>query len=334
MKILSKLYADIFYDNTTSGLTADTIKAALDELNLKKADINVLSSNLILYPTTADADVTGYKKMVTSPTDDDYNTTAVDIPTGEITTAGEATPLTELVSEAGLIIGNPGVFNINTVGRIRKTDGNQNKLAQFYYKVYKRNAEGTESLLATSDETDPVSSTTYTEFNATALLSGVEFIATDRIVIKYFGLVSGIEGGEYEFQFGGTTPVRTLIPVPVSVIPTGNASSVTVDASGFSGVLSASDTNVQAALDTIDTIDGTGIAYDNTETNLIASNLQDAVDALYQLFFPSLTSFDGGTPSSTDYVYSLDGGVPSGSGQTLSVDGGDPQGATIDGGDA
>lgn len=321
MKILSKLYADIFYDNTTSGLTADTIKAALDELNLRKADINVLSSNLILYPTTAAADVTGYQKMVTSPTDADYNTTAVDIPTGAINANDQL--LASLVSEAGLIVGNPGVFSINTVGRIRKTDGNTNRKAQFYYTVHKRNAAGTETLIATSDNTQVVDSETYVEFNAAALLSGVEFISTDRIVIKYYGSPIDVVGGEFEFEFGGNTPVRTLLPVPISVIPTAAASGITVDSSGFSGVLSVSDTNVQAALETIDAIDGTGIAYDNTETDLIASNMQDAIDALYQLVFPSIASFDGGAPSSTDYVYSLDGGDPSGSGQTLSVDGGD-----------
>ena len=321
MKILSKLYADIFYDNTTSGLTADTIKAALDELNLKKADINVLSSNLILYPTTANSDVTGYKKMVTSPTDADYNTTAVDIPTGPINSNDQL--LASLVSEAGLIVGNPGVFNINTVGRIRKTDGNTNRKAQFYYTVHKRNAAGTETLIATSDNTRVVDSETYVEFNAAALLSGVEFLSTDRIVIKYYGSPIDVSGGEFEFEFGGNTPVRTLLPVPISVIPTASASGITVDSSGFSGVLSVSDTNVQAALETIDAIDGTGIAYDNTETNLIASNMQDAIDALYQLLFPEIASFDGGAPSSTDYVYSLDGGDPSGSGQTLSADGGD-----------
>jgi hypothetical protein len=331
MKILSKLHADIFYDNTTSGLTADTIKAALDELNLKKADINVLSSNLILYPTTATADVTGYQKMVTSPTDADYNTTAVDIPTGAINSDDQL--LASLVSEAGLIVGNPGVFNINTVGRIRKTDGNENRLATFYYKVFKRNAEGTEALIATSDDTRPVSNTDYSEFNAAALLSGVEFIATDRIVIKYYGSPSGVSGGEFEFEFGGTTPVRTLLPVPINVIPTA-ASGITVDASGFSGVLSASDTNLQAALETLDAIDGTGIAYDNSTTNLIATNMQEAIDALYQLLFPEIASFDGGAPSSTNFVYSLDGGDPDGEDQTLSADGGDPLGPTIDGGDS
>ena len=332
MKILSKLYADIFYDNTTSGLTADTIKAALDELNLRKADINVLSSNLILYPTTATADVTGYEKMVTSPTDADYNTTAVDIPTGAINSDDQL--LASLVSEAGLIVGNPGVFNINTVGRIRKTDGNTNRLATFYYKIFKRNAEGSESLIATSDETIEVSSTSYVEFNSAALLSGVEFIATDRIVIKYYGSPSGVSGGEFEFEFGGNTPVRTLIPVPINVIPTATASDITVDASGFSGALSASDTNLQAALETLDAIDGTGIAYDNSTTNLIATNMQEAIDALYQLLFPEIASFDGGAPSSTNFVYSLDGGDPDGEDQTLSADGGDPLGPTVDGGDS
>jgi hypothetical protein len=332
MKILSKLYADIFYDNTTSGLTADTIKAALDELNLRKADINVLSSNLILYPTTATADVTGYQKMVTSPTDADYNTTAVDIPTGAINSDDQL--LVSLVSEAGLIVGNPGVFNINTVGRIRKTDGNPQALATFYYKVFKRNAEGTEALIATSDDTRPVSNTDYGEFNSASILSGVEFIATDHIVIKYYGSPSGVSGGEFEFEFGGNTPVRTLIPVPINVIPVAGASGITVDASGFSGVLSASDTNVQAALETLDAIDGSGIAYDNTTSRLIADNVQQAIDALYQLLFPEIGSFDGGAPSSTNYVYALDGGEPDGAGQVLSVDGGDPVGPVIEGGEA
>lgn len=330
MKILSKLYADIFYDNTTSGLTADSIKAALDELNLKKADINVLSSNLILYPTTASADVTGYQKMVTSPTDADYNTTAVDIPTGAINTSDQL--LASLVSDAGLIVGNPGVFSINTVGRIRKTDGNTNRKAQFYYTVHRRDAEGTETLIATSDNTQAVDSETYVEFNAAALLSGVTFISTDRIVIKYYGSPIDVSGGEFEFEFGGNTPVRTLLPVPISVIPTASASGVTVDSSGFSGVLSIADTNVQAALATIDAIDGTGIAYDNSNTNLIATNVQQAIDALYALLFPEITSFDGGSPDTNDFVYTLEGGDPS-TEPDQTVDGGDPQ-DPVDGGDS
>ena len=323
MKILSKLYADIFYDNTTSGLTADSIKAALDELNLKKADINVLSSNLILYPTTANSDVTGYKRMVTSPTDDDYNTTAVDIPTGAINTSDQL--LTSLVSDAGLIVGNPGVFSINTVGRIRKTDGNTNRKAQFYYTVHRRDEAGTETLIATSDTTRVVDSETYGEFNAAALINGVAFTLTDRIVIKYYGSSIDVPGGEFEFEFGGNTPVRTLLPVPITVIPSANASGIIVDSSGFSGVLSIADTNVQAALQTLDAIDGTGIEYDNSSTNLIAVNVQEAIDALYQLLFPEISQFSGGSPDTNDFVYTLEGGDPSSSEPDQTVDGGDPQ---------
>ena len=137
---------------------------------------------------------------------------------------------------------------------------------------------------------------------------------------------------EFEFEFGGNTPVRTLLPVPIAVIPTASASGVTVDSSGFSGVLSASDTNVQAALATIDAIDGTGIAYDNSNTNLIATNVQQAIDALYALLFPEITSFDGGSPNTNDFVYTLEGGDPS-TEPDQTVDGGDPQ-DPVDGGDS
>lgn len=112
-----------------------------------------------------------------------------------------------------------------------------------------------------------------------------------------------------------------------------SSSNTTVDTSGFSGVLSSSDTNVQAALETLDAIDGTGIAYDNSNTNLIATNIQQAIDALYALLFPEIASFDGGAPDTNNFVYVLDGGDPS-TEPDQSVDGGDPQGPTVDGGDS
>jgi hypothetical protein len=325
MKILSKLYADIFYDNTTSGLTADTIKAALDELNLNKADINVLSSNLILYPTTADADVTGYKRMVTSPTDADYNTTAVDIPTGAIATEDQL--IASLISDAGLIVGNPGVFNINTIGRIRKTDGNTNRKAKFYYKVYRIDDEDVENLIGTSEETRTVDSLVYEEFNASALITGVEFAATDRIVLKYFGIPITNPGGEFEFQFGGNTPIRTLVPIPISVIPVAGASGIGVNTSGFTGLLSINDSTLQAALNTLDAVNSQDIPYDNSISGLNASTVKEAIDRLFEILQPIAFAegYDGGSPETTqqEFLVILDGGEPD-SEPTQTIDGGDP----------
>jgi hypothetical protein len=221
-------------------------EAETDALLAEKVDVGTLSSTIILYPTTASSDIATYNRLVTSITDDDYDTTAVDVATGVIDGSNEL--IASLASDANIFVGNPGVININVLGQIRKTAGGAGQGAEFYYEVYKRDTAGTEVLLATSDVTRTVTSNTYEEFFASALLNNGTFTATDRIVYKFYG--SNVGGGtpEFDFQFGGTTPVRALLPVPVSVLQSADK-----------------------------------IVYDNTVSELTATNLQDAVDELEQL---------------------------------------------------
>jgi len=159
----------------------------------------------------------GYVKLVTAIADTDYNTTAVDISTGAITTTSQL--ISSLATSANIIVGNPGVFNITTIGNIRRTAGSGT--ASFYFQVYKRTSAGTETLITTSDNTIPVlDSGTYIEFSSTALWNDGIFLSTDRIVLKFYAnRISGGSNPTYEFQFGGTTPVRSFLPIPLSVVP-------------------------------------------------------------------------------------------------------------------
>ncbi|CAB4147033.1 hypothetical protein UFOVP516_9 [uncultured Caudovirales phage] len=179
--------------------------------------LNDLPSNVILYPTNVASDISTYYKIVSSITDPSYNTTAVDISTGSITTTSQL--ISSLATPANIIVGNPGVFNITTIGNIRRTSGSGT--ASFYFKVYKRTSAGTETLITTSDNTIPVlDSGTYVEFSATALWNYGIFLSTDRIVLKFYAnRIAGGSNPTYEFQFGGTTPVRSLLPIPLSVVP-------------------------------------------------------------------------------------------------------------------
>jgi len=240
---------DINYDNTASGLLASNLQAAIDELQAEKASVSLLSSNIILYPTSAASAVGGFNKLVTSIDDPDYDSTAVDFSTGAIT--GDDQVVGALISEPGIIDGNPGVINISTVGNIRRVSGN--KTASFYFKVFKRDSGGVEELLAESDPTPEITSATYRQFGEAALLNNGVFVSTDRIVVRFYASPSG-SGNDpvYEFQFGGTDPVRTLLPVPVEVVPSDDAVDIGVDTAAFGGVLSGSDSTVQAALDTLD----------------------------------------------------------------------------------
>lgn len=209
----------IDYNNANSNLISDNVQDAVDELDTKKLNASDMVSTVYLYPTTAASDIATYSKMVTSLQDEDYDDTAVNIPTGGVDSENQL--IASLASEVGIIVGNTGTINVTTVGKIRKTAGGTSEAAEFYFEIYKREDDNTETLLTTSDTTGSITSTDYLQFSASALLPATTFTTTDRIVIKYYG--NSISGNpEYDFEFGGVTPVRTLLPVPFSVTPSVN----------------------------------------------------------------------------------------------------------------
>ena len=244
---------DVQYNNIDSGLTSTNVQGAIDELQASKADISLLSSNITLYPTTVASTISGYYRMVTSTEDADYNTTAVDVNTGTITTQNQL--IASLTADAGLFIGNPGIISVPTIGNIKKTAGNSNTYAEFYFEIYKRTSSGTETLVGTSSTTgavNPATLNSYYQFNATALFSNGSWVDTDRLVIKYYANDLANSASAYAFQFGGNNPVRTQLPVPVSVIPSASATDIVTNTSNFNTLLSTSDTSVQSALETLD----------------------------------------------------------------------------------
>lgn len=195
----------------TSDLTNDGENGVDPFITLKD-----IPGNLILYPTTASSDIGGYFKLVTDIEDADYNTTAVDVSTGAITTTNQL--ISSLASSAGVLIGNPGIVNITVVGNIKRVSGTGT--ATFNYEVYKRSSVGVETLVSTSGDTLPVSLGTYTEFFAISLLNDGSYLDTDRIVLKFYGdRVSGGSNPTYNFQFGGIMPVRAIFPVPSVNLP-------------------------------------------------------------------------------------------------------------------
>ena len=217
----------IYYSNLTYNNIIETIDLAVTKTSdlINDGDdgvshfitLNDLPSNLILYATTAASDIPTYLKLVSNITDPSYNTIAANVSTGVITTTNQF--ISALVTTPNIIVGNPGVLNISTIGNIRRTSGTGN--AEFYFEVYKRRISGAETLIATSGSTPPVFNGVYAEFSATALWNDGIFIATDRIVLKFYGSrVAGGSNPTYDFQFGGSTPIRSLVPIPLTVSPT------------------------------------------------------------------------------------------------------------------
>lgn len=246
-------------------------QSALD----KKLDINSLTSNLILYPTTSAADVSGYYKMVSDITSPDYDDTAVDVATPSITTSDVY--ISSLISDAGVFVGNTGVINISIIGNIKRTVGSGG--AEFYFEVYKRDISDVETLLTTSLATSKVDVSSYEQFAATALLTNTELIATDRLVYKFYGTKVGTSSSPtFAFQFGGVMPVRSSVPVPNIVqecdcsvdIRTGNTLLFTKNTI-YNNVTPSSASTL--TLDFTDAVAGTVVQFisDGTEIETITS---------------------------------------------------------------
>lgn len=200
---------------TDGSLNPVTSNAVHDALELK-VDITSLPSNLTLYPTSVASDIVGYSKMVTNINDPDYDSPAVDFVTAAIT--GAAQLLGSLATTAGILTGNPGILpNVTTIGNIKRNSGTGT--AEFYFEVYHRDSGGVETLIGTSSVTSPVSNATYEEFNASLVWNNGDFDPTDRIVIKWYAnRIAGGSNPVYAFQLGGSIPVRTVVPVPASVL--------------------------------------------------------------------------------------------------------------------
>ena len=111
---------------------------------------------------------------------------------------------------------------MTTIGNIRRTGGSGQ--AEFFFRVYKRDSGGTETLIFQSNNTQQITSAIYAEFFANGLWNDGIFVSTDRIVIKFYGTKVGSGSNPtYDFQFGGSNPVRSIIPVPLNVIPSGGS---------------------------------------------------------------------------------------------------------------
>jgi len=200
----------------TDGVTnkAPSEDAVHDALELK-LDITALPSNLVLYFTSTNSDIVPYKKLVTSISDPDYDEPEVIGTTPAITSIGQA--LGSHATIGGILTGNPGIVNVSVIGYFRRVSGTGS--ASYFFRMYHRDSGGTETLIATSSSSPPVTSASFVEVYVNAQFNNGDWNSTDRIVIKI--VADRIPGGSdpvYEVRFGGDLPSRTIVPVPASTL--------------------------------------------------------------------------------------------------------------------
>ena len=241
-----------FEPNGLFANTITTVQAALDNLQESKLNVDAIAGAVTFFPTTANSNVSGYVRMVTTTSDPDYNTTQVNFDTG--TVSGTGVLIGRIISDAGVLNGNTTPINVTIIGQVRRTSGFGSS-GELYFEVYKRDSSGTETLIGTSPATREITETAYEQFSSTAFIQDTNFGATDRVVFKWYANDKGAGSFQADIVLGGGQPVRGSFPVPISVVPV-NVTSTTVatNAAAFSGVLSSADDTVQKALVTLDQI--------------------------------------------------------------------------------
>jgi hypothetical protein len=276
---------------TTGGTSDDFVKGdgSLDSnIYLTSED---LSSTLTIYPTTVASDIGGYFKLVTTPLDPDYDEPAVDVATGVI--SGTDQLIASLVTDAGILVGDLGIFTVTTIGNIRKVGGATTSRATFHFEIHKRDAGGTEELIAISSETTEITNTIYEQFFVTALFNDGTFLATDRIVLKFCGTkVGGGSAPSYEFQFGGMTPVRTLIPAPVEALLSNYVpyTDATKDVDlGIRNIKQATSVSTSSPTFTYSSGQLTNITYSNGTTKDFTYNIDDTLSEIV-ITYPDLST--------------------------------------------
>jgi hypothetical protein len=300
--------AEVPFDNQETNLNSSSVQGALEELDFKKLDATALATTLAFYSTDAPSDILAPSfRLVTSISDPDYPVSPVNINTPAI--SGQNQVVGQLVSDPGVILGNPGVITINTIGQIRKISGNANQQAAFYYEVYRYDGvlEQLETEpTATSNVTPAVTSTAYEQFFASAVFNNGVFGPLDRIVVRYYANQVQNSGAVYQFQFGGDNPVRTLFPVPVEVIPAPDASKIFVDTGDFDGLLDGNDNTVQQALDTLDDHNHDPIYFRKNQLRPLAIDPEDPQSLIED--FETTAQLDGRYATQPD-VDEIIGGV-------------------------
>jgi hypothetical protein len=139
---------------------------------------------------------------------------------GTITTAGVSTSPTLL----GTFATNAGYPNatILPIGTItchyetKKASGSNNYYT--FFRLYKRNLAGTETLLLTSDDTSQSAvNTTIQNITSALNLTLISLLATDRLVIKIYGVMLS-STASIDLYFDATTNSRIELPYVVNTL--------------------------------------------------------------------------------------------------------------------
>lgn len=181
----TSLYGKTYLKNATEGTPSDSVLTVRNGRVYKIAGSAISSVGFLTYVFSRTAsDISGYEQM---PALTSYTIGAADTATVAATT----TPA--IIQEFATNTGFPnttlipaGVFNVTY--QTQKNSGSQSYYT--YAIIYKRNLAGTETAIATTNNSSSVSANTVQTVNVSAVSpSDISLLTTDRIIVKVFAVM-------------------------------------------------------------------------------------------------------------------------------------------------
>lgn len=172
--------------------------------------VNIPTAGQLTYIFSAiNSDISGYESM---PSLNSYVMGALT----SITTSVGTSPT--LMGSFATNVGFPNVTNI-PIGEFLIHYETQKTLPAHTYttwaEVYKRDSGGTETLIGTSDITSPTAVQTIVQQTVTAIIaSPITLLATDRVVVKVYGTMTG-GTGNIDLRYDDNTTARLEMPSAV-----------------------------------------------------------------------------------------------------------------------
>lgn len=200
--------------NEDKGITVQADFGSLKYHIIQDSRPSAVSGSITYLGLTEASGVSTYLELATSTDDPNYSLTPTDAPSGSIT--GSAQNLINWVSAEGSIIGNNGT-TVSCSGNLRRTGGSGT--ASFYTEIYHRTSGGTETIIGTTGNTPDITTAIYNQFTISGVLNVMNFGATDRLLVKFYGNRTG--GGsdpDYDIQLEGTQPAQCTIAIPTGAI--------------------------------------------------------------------------------------------------------------------
>lgn len=221
--------------------TYDQITGLQEQLDAKLGPES-LTSNLTVYLTRAPADVSGYLTTVDDTHDPLFPATVETADTDQITNStAEGQALRAWITRPADVYFHADSIPVNMIGAVRLVSTAGAK-AQLSFKILVRKPDGSTTEVASSGWSSVINRAEFSDLHQAASIPHLELQVGDRLVIAWYGrkVDTGV-GAQVRVRYGGSDPVRMLMPLPFTAVLPELGDAAKMDVGTTAGTVAAGD---------------------------------------------------------------------------------------------